>query len=487
MATSTDCYYPAYEYLRNVIGDTPLHRAAVFGKKGDVQKILATNPEYVNSLNITSTINATPLDCLLTYNKCSKETIEILSMMLKKDADVSITNKKGHTILHLAARLGSYDAIKLILQHGGNKIINVVDNNGYSPLHSLLIWGAENVSQDQLLPCLMLLLKAGADVNQARIQKKKNEHFTGMRGLVKNYDNHPNNLAFTYPLNLALCNSGYEVASILILWGATLDTIDASKLTPLQYAISYNKLNIANLIIALGGGLVGYKNGLLKCPIKKEYQNISPEIIEFVKHFEITLLLLEFFDNDEIELFVHKIRDLLLNLDKVPNIDIRVCEDQSKIDELTQQIVKVTTEFLDKIFTEKSMQIDSLLTDIEFPKFVQTIASKALTDDKTGSEVNKVYEQICENVEKQKLLMKHILKEHIKVRILYNPCLIKKQDNQVKLDSEKAHGKTHDKIHDKVHEKTNPPLLLSSLSGSDQASGFRLSNLAPLKYKNQKN
>ena len=78
-------------------------------------------------------------------------------------ADVNVTNHKGQTALHCAAKAGFVDIVTLLLAHGAT--VDAVDDKGETPLATAL----RSTAKDKA--CLMAvvgeLLAAGADPHRA--------------------------------------------------------------------------------------------------------------------------------------------------------------------------------------------------------------------------------------------------------------------------------------------------------------------------------
>ncbi|KAJ3429790.1 leucine-rich repeat isoform f [Anaeramoeba flamelloides] len=86
-----------------------------------------------------------------------------LEKWIRDDSEHNINVKDietGKTIVHLACEKGHANILSLLLRHGGEKLINVVDDKGLTPLHALLVTSRNK-------DCLKLLLDLGVKVNIA--------------------------------------------------------------------------------------------------------------------------------------------------------------------------------------------------------------------------------------------------------------------------------------------------------------------------------
>ena len=83
--------------------------------------------------------------------------VQALNKILKANVDINATNPGGSSALHLAARAGQDDAVKLLLAEE-RCATNVPDKtHGETPLHEAVFWGH--------VECCRKLLEAKADPN----------------------------------------------------------------------------------------------------------------------------------------------------------------------------------------------------------------------------------------------------------------------------------------------------------------------------------
>ena len=107
--------------LYNLYGNTALHEA-IYSQNNDIVKILLTHGAPVNAGRKTN--GKTPLF----YAK----SLETAQLLLSSGAEVNVQNKKGQSVLHLSAREGHKDLIKLFVEYGAN--MELVDFKGETPL-----------------------------------------------------------------------------------------------------------------------------------------------------------------------------------------------------------------------------------------------------------------------------------------------------------------------------------------------------------------
>ncbi|WP_109436270.1 MULTISPECIES: ankyrin repeat domain-containing protein [Aquimarina] len=118
---------------------------------------------------ITNLINEFGVDCFDTYkrtlliNAAAKGNVEILKLLIDKEADINFQDKIGYTALHFAAQNKNIEIASTLVEHGAD--INSKDNYGNPPIWTAIF----NAKGDYNI--VELLLKTGADIDT----KNKNE------------------------------------------------------------------------------------------------------------------------------------------------------------------------------------------------------------------------------------------------------------------------------------------------------------------------
>jgi len=156
--------------VKNSHGKTPLH-IAVENQKLEMVNLLLDNKGA--DVNATNKDGDTPLDVALTldnnevrqaiYEKVNKTNVMLeaikndkpvmLKYLLEQGADVNATN--GHTPLHIAVEYENLDMVQLLLNKNAN--INATNKDGDTPLHIAV--------ENENLDMIPLLLEKGANVN----------------------------------------------------------------------------------------------------------------------------------------------------------------------------------------------------------------------------------------------------------------------------------------------------------------------------------
>jgi ankyrin repeat protein len=160
---------PKLVSIRNDTGQTPLHYAAIFGRK-DMAALLLAHNANVNVRDYR--YGYTPLHwaaghayseaamALLSnmdeadWTPSSESNKDIAELLLSHKADVNVKGSNGETPLHRAAFFNK-DIVELLLAKGAK--VNAKDNNGSTPLHVAAKRGHKEVTE------LLLASKAEVD------------------------------------------------------------------------------------------------------------------------------------------------------------------------------------------------------------------------------------------------------------------------------------------------------------------------------------
>jgi len=116
--------------------DTPLHRAALKGKKDEAELLVANNAD----VNAKNKEGMAPLHTAAFMN--SKDVAELL---LANGADVNAKDKGGDTPLHLAAMGDSKDITELLLANKAD--VNAKNRDGHTPLHWAVVKNHNDVAE----------------------------------------------------------------------------------------------------------------------------------------------------------------------------------------------------------------------------------------------------------------------------------------------------------------------------------------------------
>ncbi|NUC16466.1 ankyrin repeat domain-containing protein [Bacillus mycoides] len=182
-----------------------------------------------------------------------QETNTVISL-LKKGADINITDNKGRTSLMIATYKNDVKTAKALIDAGAD--VNIQDDMKNNPF---LYAGAEGY-----LDILKLTINAGADPTltnryggTALIPASEHGYIDVIKELLTrtNIDvNHINNLGWTALMEAIVLSNGDEaqqqVIRLLIEHGADVNIPDNDGITPLQHARTHNFEEIEKILLA---------------------------------------------------------------------------------------------------------------------------------------------------------------------------------------------------------------------------------------------
>jgi len=134
--------------------------------------------------------------------------------LLEQGSDINASNRHGQTPLHLAAKQGNSELMRLLLEQGA--LVDAAESAaGYTPLHTAATQGRADLCE--------LLIRYGAEPDV----------------LTGNLES---------PLHLAIEKGHAGVVAVLLKYRARLDVRNKNGLTPLQRAEQLKNMEIVNLI-----------------------------------------------------------------------------------------------------------------------------------------------------------------------------------------------------------------------------------------------
>ncbi|KAJ5072233.1 ankyrin repeat protein [Anaeramoeba ignava] len=257
---------------------TPLHEAVERGHFDFISDLFAARTQKSININAVDNLGRTPLMYAIEIGD-----LNIVSLLINKNADLNILDNERNSALHYAIRFEFSEILEKLLA-SGIEIRNSGD--GLSPFHLAIKF-------NQMLVCAKALLNANVgldsldkDGNQpihfaairenfkfiAWIQKcgwkidaenmKKNTplHISAKKGkldavkllLVKGSNPNLRNNHSQTPLHISCKKGFYECAKALIENNAELELTDENEKTPLSLAIENQHYDIAQLLILSG-------------------------------------------------------------------------------------------------------------------------------------------------------------------------------------------------------------------------------------------
>ncbi|MBJ8050780.1 ankyrin repeat domain-containing protein [Bacillus cereus] len=183
-----------------------------------------------------------------------KQEMKTVISLLKRGADINITDNKGRTPLMIATYKNDVKTAKALIDAGAD--VNIQDDMKNNPF---LYAGAEGY-----LDILKLTIDAGADPSltnryggTALIPASEHGYLDVIKELLTrtNIDvNHVNNLGWTALMEAIVLSNGDEtqqqVIRLLIEHGADVNIPDNDDVTPLQHARAHNFKEIEKILLA---------------------------------------------------------------------------------------------------------------------------------------------------------------------------------------------------------------------------------------------
>ncbi|KFQ45890.1 Nuclear factor NF-kappa-B p105 subunit, partial [Nestor notabilis] len=200
-------------------GDNVLHLAIIHLHTKLVRDLLEVMADlnYNDIINMRNDLYQTPLHLAVITKQA-----EVVEDLLKAGADVSLLDRHGNSVLHLAAAEGDDKILGLLLKHKKiSTMVNLSSGEGLSAIHMVVM--ANSMS------CLKQLIAAGVNVNA---QEQKSGRTA---------------------LHLAVEQENIPLAGCLLLEGdADVDSITYDGTTPLHIAAARGSTKFAAVLKAAG-------------------------------------------------------------------------------------------------------------------------------------------------------------------------------------------------------------------------------------------
>ena len=205
--------------------------------------------------------------------------------LLEKGVNPDCKDENGLTPLHIAAKLGRVEVIKVLFVRGADP--NSRDRNSATPLHLAAESGQEEA--------VRLLVELGADVNARDESGRTPLHYAAMAGhfkvaallLERGADaNVSERVRGDTPLHAAVAAGHVDVARLLLERGADPNARNADGFTPLHYAAERGRLEFVEILLKRGADpLARDKGGRTPAEVagEKGYREIAELIAERVR------------------------------------------------------------------------------------------------------------------------------------------------------------------------------------------------------------
>ena len=262
-------------FLNIILSGENIHEAVLKGDLNLLKKILSKSPQLLNApgqgestplntacwkghlevvkellkrgadIHISNVNKTTPLHCAAICGK-----VEIAKLLINKGAKINIQNKYGWAALHFAVKYNHLDMVKYLLDKGTK--IEILNKNLQSPL---------NISKS--LEIAKLLITRGANVStksNSGMQPIHNAAKNGNVDLVEFYLKKGikvdakigNGMTPIHFAAFSELKNNDPVMELLLKYGADIDVGDNDGATPLYYAISFKNLEKIKSLISLG-------------------------------------------------------------------------------------------------------------------------------------------------------------------------------------------------------------------------------------------
>ncbi|XP_069903933.1 nuclear factor NF-kappa-B p105 subunit isoform X4 [Oryctolagus cuniculus] len=200
-------------------GDSVLHLAIIHRHAQLVRDLLEVTSGLISDdiINMRNDLYQTPLHlAVITKQE------DVVQDLLRAGADLSLLDRLGNSVLHLAAKEGQDQILSVLLKHKkAPLLIDHPNGEGLNAIHLAVLSNS--------LPCLLLLVAAGADVNA---QEQKSGRTA---------------------LHLAVEHDNISLAGCLLLEGdAHVDSTTYDGTTPLHIAAGRGSTRLAALLKAAG-------------------------------------------------------------------------------------------------------------------------------------------------------------------------------------------------------------------------------------------
>ncbi|XP_027689293.2 nuclear factor NF-kappa-B p105 subunit isoform X1 [Chelonia mydas] len=200
-------------------GDNVLHLAIIHLHSELVRNLLEVVLDFNSDdiINMRNDLYQTPLHLAVVTKQA-----DVVEDLLRAGADVSLLDRHGNSILHLAAKEGDDKILNILLKHERTSpMINNSNGEGLNVIHMAVMANS--------MPCLRQMIAAGADVNA---QEQKSGRTA---------------------LHLAVEQENISLAGSLLLEGdADVDSTTYDGTTPLHIAAGRGSTKLTALLKAAG-------------------------------------------------------------------------------------------------------------------------------------------------------------------------------------------------------------------------------------------
>lgn len=187
------------------------------------------------------------------FEAAEKGSVEVFEKLPEEEVKKArlLRNEDERTLLHVAAASGRVEVVKRIAEGASDTkgLVNVTDEEGWSPLHSAVSGGRDAVVE--------VLLALGADVGAANKGGRTALHYAASKNhveiahmLIKSGAkvNRKDGVGCT-PLHRAAGAGHAEMCEVLLEAGAEIEATDRVGQTPLMHAVICDNRRVAFLLV----------------------------------------------------------------------------------------------------------------------------------------------------------------------------------------------------------------------------------------------
>ncbi|RLN86126.1 hypothetical protein BBJ28_00005151, partial [Nothophytophthora sp. Chile5] len=219
----------AISTMQDFPGNKALHHAASNGHLAAVRVLL--EGARSSDVDVTNKQNWTPL-----IAAAARGNIEIVRLLIEKNADVNRKRRGDMTALHLATERGHAEMVDLLLSHGAD--VDAKNWERLTPLMMAATRGHEENVKLLLESNANVELTEGAERTALALEFLQLRRSDGMRAL-----------------HFAVKEGHYEVVSMLLSHGADVDAKNMKGRTPLMLAAFEGHEEISQLLLANSANL----------------------------------------------------------------------------------------------------------------------------------------------------------------------------------------------------------------------------------------
>ncbi|XP_068755474.1 transient receptor potential cation channel subfamily A member 1-like [Montipora capricornis] len=236
----------------------------------------------------------TPLHLACRFN-CLSTVVDVL---LPRGADPRLRGKNGSMSIHLAARKGNEEIIKVLLDQPTVQV-DAKDGSGKTALHLacseghvkicqiLLNYGADitTVSEEKMTPILCAIQNCHTEIARMILNRaSERDANTNKEEILRDEDLHSNTALHLAVLNL----NDVKTVELCLDSGADVNILTSNSVTPLHLAASKGNIEVADFLISRGAN-VHIKDGDSKTPLHMAAIFNQTRLIEFLLEREAKL------------------------------------------------------------------------------------------------------------------------------------------------------------------------------------------------------